>query len=177
MRRIVVGCVAVLAIAVMATGIYGLVRGGAYAGFAAAPSKRPAPSRSSVLGGASGASDASAIESDFKANEKLAKSAPQQQVVNGWVAKDAPEAQLRQSDTLVNQNSAAGRLATENADLLAGRIDDLVGRMTSLAASLSLLLAAVCVSLLAVALGIVWPVVGSRVSASVVTDSEGEPAA
>lgn len=165
-----------MAIAVMATGIYGLVRGGAYAGFAAAPSKRPAPSRSSVLGGASGASDASAIESDFKANEKLAKSAPQQQVVNGWAAKDALEAQLRQSDTLVNQNSAAGRLATENADLLAGRIDDLVGRMTSLAASL-LLLAAVCVSLLAVALGIVWPVVGSRVSASVVTDSEGEPAA
>jgi hypothetical protein len=68
----------------------------------------------------SGASAAAAVESDFKASEADASSAPQQQVVAGWAAKDALEAQLRQTDTLINQNAVLRQLTTSVVLLLAG---------------------------------------------------------
>jgi len=67
----------------------------------------------------SGDAAASLVESTFGTNEAGAESAPQQQVVGEWAVKDAAEAELRQTDALLNQNESLKQLGVSLALLLA----------------------------------------------------------
>lgn len=98
-----------------------------------------------VESSSSGASAARAVESDFDANEAMADSAPQQQVVAGWATKDALQALLRQSDVL----------SAQNADL-SQQIADGTNSIVSLLVAIALALVAGCVLLAAIAVGVLW---------------------
>jgi len=63
---------------------------------------------------------------DYEANDALAESAPQQQVVNGWIARDLLEVMARQNAQLIeNQDSQLSSAARTNS-LLQGTLAVLV---------------------------------------------------
>jgi hypothetical protein len=156
-RRITLGIIALLSLAILGFAVYalvGLVSWKSLSMSASVPATKAANRVSGSLG--SGASIAKGVESDFNANNRTAPYAAQQQVVNGWAAKDALEGLLQRTDALSDQNKELGAQLADDTNLLAARLDSLSKTITALLAVIALMAAAGCLLLLAIAIALVW---------------------
>ncbi len=156
-RKIVIGLVALLSVAVLGFALYALFGIVSWSSLGKAQSVPTTKATSTVSrSSGEGASLATAIESDFTANEARADTAPKQQVVNGWAAKDAMRGLLTQTDTLAQQNADLGAQAADNTNLLLARLDSLAATVVALLAVIALMAVAGCLLLLAIAIAALW---------------------
>lgn len=165
-RTVAVGFVLVLSCVALVVSVAVLVGGLKPASLRIGP-ETPMEATAAVKSSSSGSAAASAVESDFTANEALAESAPQQQVVAGWATKDALEGLLRQSDVIAKQNADLSTQVADGTNALAARVDGLTALVTAIAfAAIAAVLA-----LASIALGVLWRSPATAV-ASVSTPAE-----
>ena len=168
-RRVTLGLVAALAVVVLGFAVYILVAATPWKTLGTQTSAPRTKATNKVTASlSSGSSLASGVESDYNTNNATAPYAAQQQVVNGWAAKDALEGLLRQTDVLSSQNADLGAQVADNTNLLAARLDSLSATVTALLTIIALMAAAGCLLLLAIAIALMWKGKPSDASATAV---------